>query len=162
MCFIIHLSILIRQGSLQAPANEAIAWGRGCQRGLDVLGHTRCCPKAQGSLGGFRESLHSTPHLAPGICCANCCFYRGRQQQSPQLLLEEGLSWIRTIQEISPDSSNVSAVLSSVVPLGFLLNFSVLPLRSKHWLLLHLSAQQLPAFRGGSCRTPLCWAELEN
>lgn len=39
---------------------------------------------------------------------------------------------------------------SPAVPLGFLLNFFVLPLRNKHKMLLHLSAQQLPDFGEGA------------
>lgn len=64
-------------------------------------------------------------HLAPGICRANCCFLLW--QAAAITSRAAGLVWTRIIQEISPDSTKVSTVLSSAVPLGFLLNFFVLP-----------------------------------
>lgn len=79
-------------------------------------------------------------HLAPGICRASCCF--SLWQAAATTSGAAGLVWIGT--------TKVSTVLSPAVPLGFLLNFFVLPLRSKHRMLLHLSAQQLPAFGEGA------------
>lgn len=49
-----------------------------------------------------------------------------------------------------PDSTKFSALLCPEIPLGFLLNIFVLLLRSKHRMLQHLSAQQLPAFGQGA------------
>lgn len=69
--------------------------------------------------------------------------------------------WIRTIEEIPLDSTKVSSVLCSAFPLG-ILYFFVLPLRRKHCMLLHLSAQQLPALWERSCCIALYWAHLEK
>lgn len=87
-------------------------------------------------------------HLAPGICRANCCFLLW--QAAAITSRAAGLVWTRIIQAISPDSTKVSTVLSSAVPLGFLLNFFVLPQGANTECCCISQLSHLPAFGEGA------------
>lgn len=74
--------------SLGSIANEAIASGRDCQKGLNVLGRTLCFPTAQGSLGRIQRQFAFHQHIwHQGSAEPAAAFHCGRQQQPPQVLL---------------------------------------------------------------------------